>query len=96
MKQYNKTIQKVINFDDDVKENIKEHNPNLPQMPDHPYRILRTGGSGSGKANLLFNLINHQSDIDKIYLYAKDPYEAKYHFLIKNCEDVGTNHFNDS
>ena len=36
MKQYNKTIQKVINFDDDVKENIKEHNPNLPQMPDHP------------------------------------------------------------
>ena len=96
MKQYNKTIQKGINFDDDVKENIKEHNPNLPQMPDHPYRILRTGGSGSGKANLLFNLINHQSDIDKIYLYAKDPYEAKYHFLIKNCEDVGTNHFNDS
>ena len=40
------------------------------------------GGSGSGKTNSLFNLINQQPDIDKIYLYAKDPYEAKYQFLI--------------
>ena len=30
-------------------------------------------GSGSGKSNSLFNLISHQADIDKIYLYAKDP-----------------------
>ena len=36
------------------------------------------GGSRSGKTNSLFNLIDHQSDIDKIYAYAKDPYEAKY------------------
>ena len=35
-------------------------------------------GSGSGKTNLLLNLIENQPDIDKIYLYAKDPYEAKY------------------
>ena len=41
-------------------------------------------------------LINHQPGIDKIYLYAKDPYEAKYEFLIKKREDVGTKHFNDS
>ena len=40
------------------------------------------GGSGSGKANALLNLINHEPDIDKIYLYAKDPYEAKYQLLI--------------
>ena len=46
--------------------------------------------------NLLFNLINHQPDIDKTYLYAKDPYEAKYQFLIKKRKDVVTNHFNDS
>ena len=26
--------------------------------------------------NVLLNLINHQPDIDKIYLYAKDPYEG--------------------
>ena len=31
------------------------------------------GGSGSGKTNALFNLISHQPDIDKIYLYAKNP-----------------------
>ena len=94
----------MINFDDVVKEKIKEHNSNLPQIPDHPYRILIIGGSGSQRKNSLFNLINHQSDIDKIYLYAKNPYEAKYQFnkkaiykfLIKKREDVRLKHFNDS
>ena len=42
---------------------------------------LITGGSAFGKTNSLFNLINQQPDIDKIYLYAKDPCEAKYHFF---------------
>ena len=37
----------MLNFDDVVKENIKELNPNWPKIPDHPYRILITGGSGS-------------------------------------------------
>ena len=72
----------MINFDDVTKENIKEHSPNWPQIPEHPYRILIIGGSGSGKTNSLFNLINQQPDIDKIYLYAKDPFEAKYQFSI--------------
>ena len=33
----------------------------------------------------LLNLISHEPDIDKIYLYAKDPYEAKYQ-LFKNSK----------
>ena len=41
------------------------------------------------------NLINYQPDIDKIYLYAKDPYEAKYQFLINKRERIGLKHFND-
>ena len=86
----------MINFDDVTKENIKEHNPNWPQIPDHPYRILIIGGSGSGKTNSLFNLISQQPDIDKIYLYAKDPYEAKYQFLINKRESTGLKHFNYS
>ena len=85
----------MINFDDVIKEETKEHNPNCAQIPDHPYRILITGGSRSGKTNSLFNLINQQPDIDKIYLYAKDPYEAKYQFLIKKRGDAGTKHSND-
>ena len=58
--------------------------------------MLIIGGSRSGKTNSLFNLINHQPDIDKIYLYAKDLNEAKYQFLIKKREDVGIKHFDDS
>ena len=46
------------------------------------YRTLIIGGSGSGKTNALLNLINNHPDIDKIYLYVTDPYEAKYQFLI--------------
>ena len=45
---------------------------------------------------MLLNLINHQPDIDKMYLYAKDLYEAKYQFLINKRENVGLKHWNDS
>ena len=41
------------------------------------------------------NLINHQPDIDKIYLYAKDPYEVKHRYLINKREKVGLDHFKD-
>ena len=51
---------------------------------------------GFGKTNSLFNLISHQPDIDKIYLYAKDAYEAKYQFLIKKRESTGFKHLNYS
>ena len=85
----------MSNFDDYANENKTEHNLKWPYIPDHPYRILIIGGSGSGKANALLNLINNQPDIDKIYLYAKDPYEAKYQFLINKRESTGLKHFND-
>ena len=54
------------------------------------------GGSGSGKANTLINLINEQGDIDKIYLHAKDLSKPKYEFLIKKRENTGIKHVNDS
>ena len=85
----------MINFDEYANENKKEHNLNWPYIPDHPYRILKIGGSGSGKTNKLLNLINNQPDIDKIYLYAKDPYEDKYQLLINKIESTGLKHFND-
>ena len=85
----------MINFDDYTNENKTKHNLKWPYIEDHPYRILIIGGSGSGKTNALLNLINNQPDIDKIYLYAKDPYEAKYQFLINKRESTGLKHFND-
>ena len=65
-------------------------------MPDHSYRILIIGGSGSGKTNALINLINEQNDIDKIYLYARDLSEQKYEYLIKKLEDAEIKHVNNS
>ena len=85
----------MVNFDEYTTENKIEHNLKWPYIPDHPYRILIIGGSGSGKTNALLNLINNQPDIDKIYLYAKDPYEAKYQYLIKKREKVGIDQFDD-
>ena len=85
----------MINFDDYANENKTEHNSKKPYIPDHPYRILIIGGSGLGKSNALLNPINNQSDVDKIYLYAKDPYEPKYQHLINKREKVGLNHYDD-
>ena len=86
----------MINFDDYTNENKTEHNLNWPYIPDHPYRILILGGSGSGKTNALLNLINNQSAIHKIYLYVKDLYEARHQFLINKRESIRLNHFSDS
>ena len=66
------------------------HNPKWPYILDHIYRILIIGGSGSGKTNLLLNLVKHQQiDIGKIYLYVKDPLESKYQLRINGRENVG-------
>ena len=73
-----KAIQKMINFDNVTKKYIKKYKPNWSNIADPQYKILNLGGSGSGKKNSLFYLINHQTAIDKVSLYAKDPYEEKY------------------
>ena len=85
----------MINFDDYVNENKIIHNKNWPYIPNHPYRILMIGGLRIWKNKFIIKLIENQPDIDKIYLYAKDPYESKYQYLINKRETVGINHFNN-
>ena len=85
----------MIDFDNITRENIKKHNGNWPQIPDHPFKILIIGGSGSGKTNGLLDLISHQPYIDKNILYAKDPYEVKYQLLINKSESLGLKYYND-
>ena len=65
------------------------------QFLDDPYRIIILIGSESGKTKSLFNLISYLPEIDKIYLYAKNPYDAKYQFLINRRESTGLKHLND-
>ena len=65
----------MINVDDVIKEEKKEYNPNWPEIPDHSCRILIIGGSGLGKINSLFNVVDLDIvsiNIDKIYLCTKD------------------------
>ena len=76
----------MINFDNYINENKIGHNSKWPYIPDHPYRI-------SGKTNALLNLKNNQLDIDKIYQYGKDPYGAKYQYLINKREKVELDYF---
>ena len=81
----------MFNLDDITNESNIDHGKKWPYIPDHSYRMLIIGGSGSGKTNALLNLIKEQGNdnlIDKIYLYAKDLNETKYQFLIKKREDV--------
>ena len=85
----------MINFDDCTNENKTQHNLKWRYIKYHPNRVPIIGGSGSGKTNTLLNFINNQPDIDKIYLYTQDPYEAKYQFLINKRENTGLKHFND-
>ena len=85
----------MINFVDYTNENKTGDNLKWPYIPDHSYRILTREGSGLGKTNALLNLINKQPDIDNIYLYAKDPYDAKYQYLINKREKVRFNHYDD-
>ena len=75
------------NYDQLVEINL---NPNQAYIHDHSYRILIIGGSGSGKTNMLLNVIKNQRiDIDKIYLYVKDPFESKYQLFLNGREKVG-------
>ena len=67
------------------------HNQSWPYIPDHPYRILTTGESGSGKSNVLLNLIKHQRPvIDKRYLYVNDPFESLQQLLITGRQKVAS------
>ena len=78
----------MINLDSITNENNKEHNEKWPYIPDHPYRILITGGSGSGKTNVLLNLIMEQDDIDNIYMQ-KIYLNPSMNFLSKSVKMLG-------
>ena len=86
----------MFNFDYITKKERKEHSPNWPDIPDHLCRILIAGGSGSTKTNALLNLINNEQDIDNVYLYAKNPYEAKHQLLINKRESTSLMYLNGS
>ena len=65
------------------------HNPSWPYIPDHPFRMLIIGGWGSGKTNVLLNLMKIQRpDIDKMYLFSKYSFWSKYQLLINEREKI--------
>lgn len=87
----------VFNYDSEVDKysDIKKlkFTQNKKHLPQHPFRFYILGGSGSGKTNLLLDMIfdkgkkNVQINFTRIYLYAKDLTEEKYQFLIKKMQE---------
>ena len=80
-KSFTSSLVKILmkNYNQSVEIN---HNPNWSYIPDHPYRIVIIGNQGKLK--------HQRPDIDKIYLYVKDPFKSKYQLLINNeKEKVG-------
>ena len=69
------------NYDQSVDIN---HNPNLSDNLDHPYRILIIDGLTSGKTNPFLSLRrkHKRPDIEKIYLY------VKHQLLINSIEKL--------
>ena len=92
---YKSNVQNMINFDDYTNENKAQNNLKWPYIPDHPFQVLIIGGFGSGKSNALLNLTNKQPGIDKICIYAKDPYESEYQYLIRKREKADLNNYDD-
>ena len=89
------SLEHLTSFDDYTNENKTENNIKWPYIPDYPYRILMIRGSELVKTNALINLINIQPKIDKICVYAKAPYEAKYQYLNNKRNKVGLRHYDD-
>ena len=88
---------KMFNSDYIAKGEIKkEHNPNLPKNSWPSIQNNNSWRFWSRKTNALPNLINHESDLDKDFLYAKDPNERKYQLLINKKESSGLKCLNDS
>ena len=73
-------IQKIINFDDVTKENIKEYNPNWPQIPDHPYKIFLSWNFWIWKMYTFLNLINHELDIYNLFYMLKTHIKQNINF----------------
>lgn len=85
----------MVNFCEVIGENTQEQNLHWTEIPDHLYRIIIVASSFLGKRNELLNLINHQPEIDKIDLYAKDSSESNYQQLINKLQDIGQKEFQD-
>ena len=81
----------MLNLDNIVSNKKKSSS----EKDDWPFRMLIIGPLGSGKTNILLNLIDKFHPIDKIYLYAKDTDEGKYQYLINKREQAGIKNLND-
>lgn len=86
-KQDKKNGTQIINFYDKIEDTTEYYNPN-PNMPKHPFRASLVGQSGSGKTNLLMNLISNCGCFEKFVICTKLKDEPLYDYLRKSVEAV--------
>ena len=81
----------MFNFNYVTKKNIKK----ITEIGHKLLQNINSWWFWIWKKNSLLNLINNESDFDKIYWYAKDPYEAKYQLLISKRESTDLKYLNN-
>lgn len=60
-----------------------------PASPQWPYRLSVMGESGSGKTNMIIDLLFSKNMVwDHLYVYAKDLEEPLYKFVKKLCTNI--------
>ena len=78
-------------FDSIAKENTKLHNCNWQKISNyHPRLSVIIDSKSRKKTFFSLNLVSHQSVIDEINLYGKDPFKSKYQLLINKREHISS------
>lgn len=79
----------IKNYDDFIPKDLTPtYIQKTKYAPQNPFLLLMVGGSGSGKTNILLNLIFDMVYWDRIYVYAKDTTESKYVLLKQQLEHI--------
>ena len=84
MKDSNKIVNLYEQIPKEFTDSMNYKNPSKDFPLKHPFRLLISGGSGTGKSNVAINIVKMSKAFDEIWIIAKDVSEALYKYLATN------------